>query len=94
MSVEYGQFDTGKRYWNQQTEVIMNFLSVGIDKQEPYYPFPSEPAPLLFGAIDEGRMVAAASVAEHIRDGQFLLGLLVVDRNRRREGWGVHSSKL
>ena len=88
MAIEYTRYNSPTQAYCERIEVAMNFLN-RIVLDEPYNPFPDEPTPIIFEAIEDGRLVAAAAVTamEPTRD-QFILKLMGVIPDRRSSGIG------
>lgn len=71
----------------QLSEVVQNFLYREV-LDEPYYlPMGGGPCSL-FGVVDAGVLVGAASVGSSIEKGQLEINLLGVAANRRGQGIG------
>ncbi len=76
--------------YNHEAEAALNFLSATA-LGEPYAlpPRPDEPAPLLYGAIEDGHLIAAASVGERYQQpGEYAIETIGVAPEYRSQGVG------
>ncbi len=88
MAIEYLQYSSPSGAYCARIEVAMNFLNQVV-LGEPCNPFPDDPTPIVFEAVEGGQLIAAAAVTQSSQHkDQFTLNLVGVIPGRRDVGVG------